>query len=211
LKQVCKVWLPDEEQEITKFLLAQQSKDGTGLYQYHKLTAALKYVKQFRVAVDIGAHCGLWAMQLEKRFQKVQCFEPIQRHRDCLALNAPNAFIYPYALGHKDGKVRLQKGVKSTGDTQIAPDGEYEAEIRTLDSFDLKDVDFVKIDAEGYELFILQGGEKLVDTYKPPMIVEQKPGKGKFYGLGDTDAVKWLEKKGYKVREVIAGDYIVAA
>jgi FkbM family methyltransferase len=163
------------------------------------------------VAVDIGAHCGTWAMQLEKKFARVHCFEPIERHRECLALNAQNSLIYPYALGHKDGTVRLQKGVKSTGDTQIAPDGEYESEIRRLDSFDLKDVDFVKIDAEGYELFILQGGEKLVDTYKPPMIVEQKPGKGKFYGLGDTDAVKWLEKKGYKVREVIAGDYIVAA
>lgn len=232
LKQVCKVWLPDEEQEISKFLLAQQSKDGTGLYQYHKLTAALKYVKQFRVAVDIGAHCGLWSMQLRKRFLMVHAFEPVMEHRQCWDANMPGgdvymvdvaagerlpecvgsgAALYGVALGHKDGTVRLKKGIKSTGDTQISPDGEYVSEMRTLDSFNLRDVDFVKIDAEGYELFILMGGEKLVDTYKPPMIVEQKPGKGKFYGLGDTDAVEWLEKKGYKVREVIAGDYIVAA
>lgn len=208
MKQVCGVWLPDEEQEVTKFLLAQQV-DGVGVYQYNKLQAALKYVTNWNKALDIGAHCGLWAMQLGKRFKEVHCFEPVERHRECLIRNAPAAHVYAVALGNKDGIVHLAKGVKSTGDTQIAPDGEYKAQMRTLDSFGLDDVGFIKIDAEGYELFILQGGEQLVDKCRPPMIVEQKPGKGKFYGLGDTDAVKWLEAKGYKRREVIAGDYIL--
>lgn len=207
MKEVHGVWLPDEEEEITKFLNAQQV-DGVGVYQYNKFLAAMKWVRQWRCAVDIGAHCGLWAMQLAKRFAQVHAFEPVKEHRDCLRINAPTVNIYPVALGEKEGTVRLAKGVKSTGDTQIAPEGQYVAQVKILDFYDLQEVDFVKIDAEGYELFILKGGEKLVDKWKPPMIVEQKPGKGRFYGLGDTDAVKWLEQKGYKVREVIAGDYI---
>jgi FkbM family methyltransferase len=208
MKCVQGVWLPDEEEEISKFLNAEQI-DGVGVYQYAKLRAALAFVKNWRVAVDVGAHCGLWSMQLEKKFQFVHAFEPVQRHRECFAKNTKKAFMWPVALGDKASTVRLQKGVKSTGDTQIAPDGEYESEVRTLDSYDLKDVDFMKLDCEGYELFVLKGGEKLIDECRPVMIVEQKPGKGKFYGLGDTEAVKWLEAKGYKLRGVIAGDYIL--
>jgi hypothetical protein len=105
--------------------------------------------------------------------------------------------------------VRMKKGIKSTGDTQIAPDGEYEADVSTLDVYNLKDVDFMKLDCEGYELFVLRGGEKLINECRPVMIVEQKPGKGKFYGLGDTEAVKWLQAKGYKLQGVISGDYIL--
>lgn len=208
MKKEYGVWLPDEEQEMTKFL-AKAHIDGVGLYQYHKLLAAMKFVKQFRVALDIGAHCGLWAMRLQERFKEVHCFEPIERHRECLILNAPKASVYPYALGHKTSEVKLKAGVKSTGDTQIAPDGEYLCEMRRLDEFEFEDVDFIKMDCEGYELFVLMGGEKLIDKYHPPMIVEQKKDKGSFYGIGDLEAIQWLKNKGYKVEEEIAGDFIV--
>lgn len=209
MKNVQNVWLPDEEHEITKFLEAVQV-DGVGVYQYGKLLAALRLVKNWRAAVDVGAHCGLWTMQLCKRFERVYAFEPVERHRECLALNAPGAVVYPYALGNGVGKVRLSKGIKSTGDTHISRDGEYVAEIKKLDSFDLQDVDFMKIDCEGYEMFVLLGGEELIDRCRPVVIVEQKPNKGKLYGFGDTEAVDWLEAKGYKLRGEIAGDYILS-
>jgi FkbM family methyltransferase len=208
MKCVQGVWLPDEEEEISKFLNAEQI-DGVGVYQYAKLRVALAYVKNWRVAVDVGAHCGLWSMQLVKKFKEVHAFEPIERHRECFVKNAPGALLYEVALGDKHTTVRMKKGIKSTGDTQIAPDGEYEVDVSTLDVYLLKDVDFMKLDCEGYELFVLRGGENLIDRCRPVIIVEQKPGKGKFYGLGDTEAVKWLEAKGYKLRGVIAGDYIL--
>jgi FkbM family methyltransferase len=208
MKCVQGVWLPDEETEISKFLNAEQI-DGVGVYQYAKLRAALAFVKNWRVAVDVGAHCGLWSMQLVKKFQVVHAFEPIERHRECLVKNAPKAILWPVALGDKHSTVSLKKGIKSTGDTQIAADGEYESEIHALDSYLLTEVDFMKLDCEGYELFVLRGGEKLINECRPVMIVEQKPGKGKFYGLGDTEAVKWLQAKGYKLQGVISGDYIL--
>ena len=34
-------------------------------------------------------------------------------------------------------------------------------EVKTLDSFDLKNVNFIKIDVQGYEFEVLEGGEKL--------------------------------------------------
>ena len=209
MKQVNGVWLPDEEWEMAKFLMAE-TVDGFGAYQLRKLVEGLKWCKKFRTAVDVGAHCGLWAMRLAKRFKEVHAFEPVLRHIECLEKNAPTAFRYHCALGDKDGMVKLSKGVKSTGDTCIAPDGEYEARLLRLDTYDLKDVDFIKLDCEGYELFALRGGEKLIDTYKPAVVVEQKPGKAKAYGLKDTEAVEWLKNKGYVLRGEIAGDYILS-
>lgn len=194
---------------MSKFLLSE-TVDGFGAYQLHKLTEGLKHCKQFRVAVDVGAHCGLWAMRLVRRFKEVHCFEPVQRHLECLEKNAPTAKRYHCALGAKDGMVSLVKGEKSTGDTHIAQSGEYAARLVTLDTYNLQDVDFIKLDCEGYELFALQGGERMIDTCKPAVVVEQKPGKAKSYGLKDTEAVEWLQKKGYRLHSVIAGDYILS-
>jgi hypothetical protein len=209
MKCVNNVWLPDEEQEMTKFVTAEVI-DGTGVYQYHKLRAALAFVQNWDTCIDIGAHCGLWSMQLEKKFKHVHAFEPIARHRECFEKNTQNAIVYPYALGEKDGVVRMSKGVKSTGDTCISDKGEYEAEVRKLDDFNISDVGFIKLDCEGYELFALKGGEKTIEAWRPVIIVEQKPGKAKAYGLEDTEAVQWLQKKGYKLHGAIAGDYILS-
>jgi len=208
MKQVNQVWLPDEEEEMSKFLL-QGTVNGKGVYQYNKLRAAMQYVKNWDYAVDVGAHCGLWAMRLLEEFDEVFAFEPVERHRDCFKLNAPGATLYDCALGNHTGKVRLAKGLKSTGDTHISKNGEYESELKTLDSFNLPGCDFMKLDCEGYELFALQGGVKTLERFKPVLVVEQKPGKAKGFGLGDTEAITWLEKKGYKAREVISGDYIL--
>jgi FkbM family methyltransferase len=210
VKCVHKVWLPDEEDEIAKFLRAEQDADGVGLYQHHKMQAALSHCTQFRTAIDIGGHVGTWSMRLAKQFERVFAFEPIERHRECFALNAPSVALLPYALGDKDGTAKLAKGVKSTGDTCISPDGEYSAEVKRLDDFDIDKVDFIKMDCEGYELFVCRGGEQTIQKWHPVIIVEQKPGKAQSYGLGDTEAVKWLEERGYKLKGVIAGDYILA-
>jgi hypothetical protein len=69
--------------------------------------------------------------------------------------------------------------------------------------------DFLKIDTEGYEEFVLMGAERLLE-YKPCVIVEQKPKKAQKYGLQETGAVKMLRKLGAVQRKVITGDYIMS-
>lgn len=209
MKQVNGVWLPDEEKEITKFV-SKATVDGVGVYQYQKLLEAMVWVGRFRNAVDVGAHCGLWAMQLEKRFKNVFAFEPIHRHIECLRKNAPRTIVNQCALGSERRNVWMKNGEKSTGDTHISEVGDWQVRVKTLDEFNIPDVDFIKLDCEGYELFALQGGEKTIDKYLPAIIVEQKPGKAKNYGLGDTEAVEWLKAKGYLLRGCIAGDYILS-
>jgi FkbM family methyltransferase len=212
MKQVKGFWLPDHEQHLVPFLENGPEFAGGPTYQLHKLQAAIPHIKNFRHAVDIGGHCGLWSRPLAAMFRHVTAFEPVPAHAECWFANVPpeNTHLHECALGDRAGEVYLHTGPSSSGDTYVQEGGEHEADLRTLDSFDLRDVDFLKLDCEGYELFALRGGEATIRRDRPCIIVEQKPGKAKQFGLGDIDAVKLLQGWGAKLVKEISGDYILA-
>lgn len=206
------LWLPDGETHLIEWMAqVNQVIDGKPTYQYHKLEKALQFVKQFRAAVDIGAHCGLWSMHLAKRFQFVHAFEPVDEHRLCFAKNVPardGVFLYAMALGERDASVSIHTAPTSSGDSWVK--GEGDIPLRRLDDFDLPNIDFMKLDCEGYELFALRGAEETLKRCQPCVIVEQKPGKAQNFGIGETDAVTYLRDLGAKLRGSISGDYILS-
>ena len=61
-----------------------------------------------------------------------------------------------------------------TGNTHASDRGNLDVEIRTLDSFDLNFIDYIKIDAEGYEIEALIGAQKLIEKCKPFIHIEAK-------------------------------------
>jgi len=162
--------------------------------------------------VDVGSHTGLWSRPLAACFRHVTAFEPVPEHIECWFANVPgeNTTLHEYALGDHAGEVSLHTaGPSSSGDTYVQDGGEHSADMRTLDSFNLESVDFLKIDVEGFEKFVLLGGEKTVRCDKPCVVVEQKPNKGKQFGLGDHDAVLLLKSWGAEVVKEISGDFIM--
>lgn len=208
MKLVNGIWLPDHEQHLLQFA-KKIHEDGKWRYQSNKLAESLKYLKNNRVAVDVGGHCGLWSMHLVKMFDFVHAFEPIQEHRDCYVKNVEGKHeLHPVALGEKPGFVAIKTSFGSSGDSQIS--GEGDLEMKTLDSFGLDNVDFIKLDCEGYEYFALKGGEETIKRNKPLIVVEQKPGRGQAFGLKQTQAVTYLEGLGAKLRKEISGDYILS-
>ena len=191
--------------------------DGRLTYQYHKYEAALKECKQRRVAIDIGAHVGLWSYFMARDFQDLCAFEPVQAHRDCWHLNMKeraNAEIYGYVLGERRGTVAMRTDDFSTGNTRVEDDlnvcAKYNIEMYPLDSFGFRDVDFIKIDCEGYEMGVLLGAEQTIVRCKPCIIVEQKGDMAKRYGHEEKGAVRYLESLGATVRGATGGDYIMA-
>lgn len=218
MKNVKGFYLPDSEEHLVSFLENGPEFAGGPTYQLHKLLQCLPFVRNFRRAVDVGAHCGLWSRPLTQMFRYVSAFEPMPDHVECFEANLKGKIfpdksppgcveLWNVALGAKADEVYLYTAPTSSGDTYVKEGGTVHAEMRTLDSFKLKDVDFVKIDCEGYEAFILQGGERTIRENKPFVIVEQKPGKGKNFGLVDDAACRLLEKWGAKRMFEISGDF----
>jgi FkbM family methyltransferase len=196
-------WLPDDETDRVML--------GCGVqYQSNKLQPALKYCKHARTALDVGAHCGLWTVQLAQYFERVEAFEPLQRHIECWRRNAGwkgTNRLHEVALGEQHGTCGLQVVETMSGKSHVQGDGA--TPVRRLDDFGFTDVDLIKIDVEGYELFVVKGGEETLTRWKPVVIVEQKPTLGKKYGLHDTAAIEYLKGLGAVVREEIVGDYIL--
>ena len=52
--------------------------------------------------------------------------------------------------------------------------GNLEINVRTLDSFDLNFIDYIKIDAEGYEIEVVEGAKNLIEKCKPFIHIEAK-------------------------------------
>lgn len=213
-------WLfPDGEVHLPEWMTTvNKRRDGRLQYQGHKYEAALRWVKQRRVAVDVGSHIGLFSWPMAKDFESIEAFEAMPSHRACWYKNMEgitNATLHACALGESEGRAKVAtRTVGSSGDTGVDPTGKTgkQVNMRTLDSFGLTDVDFLKVDVEGYELFVLRGSVETLKRCRPCVIVEAKPetGMADRYGIGVTDSVKFLESLGAKKRAGIQGDYILS-
>src|SRR5688572_10963581 len=165
MKEYLGLWLPDHETHLQGEIAKGPQIDGKGTYQYAKIQMALAHVKEFRVALDIGAHVGLWSRVLAKLFERVEAFEPMPAHRDCFICNiiAENVVLHGCALGAHDGEIQMVTYAGNSGHSHVAETGETAVSMLTLDSFGFETVDFVKIDTEGYERQVILGA---VDTLK---------------------------------------------
>jgi FkbM family methyltransferase len=215
-----KVWeglyLPDNEQHLIDWMKAAgKYVDGKMTYQYNKYNECLRVIPKRRTAIDVGGNLGLWSRVMCLDFKNVEAFEPVSEYCEYFKLNAPKATLHQVALSDTRREVTMACAADgSCGDTAPMVNRRKEKALQTvetmlLDDFTFIDVDFIKVDCEGYELHVLRGAEQTIIHNKPTIIVEQKPGKGKKYGYADDAAVKYLQSLGMRVYTVISGDYIM--
>jgi FkbM family methyltransferase len=183
-------------------------------FQIEHLDLALKYVKNNRTALDIGAHIGTWSVNMADYFGTVHAFEPDKYNFECLEKNCfgcSNIVTYNLASGEKLDKTYIKydlKRVGNSGSHYLSKDKtEQSIDMVTVDYFDFDDVDFIKIDVEGYEYFSLLGAEKTIKRCKPVIMIEEKRF-GSRFGLKDKAASELLLKWGAKLKDSIGKDHI---
>jgi hypothetical protein len=77
---------------------------------------------------------------------------------------------------------------------------------QSLDDFGFTNVDFIKVDVEGYENNIVKSGEKTIRDNRPIIIVEQKKRTLR-YDQYKHEAISTLSKWGMSIAWEIKGDY----
>jgi FkbM family methyltransferase len=216
MKKVHGIWLPDDDTHFDDTIRKSPMYKGEGSYQLSTIEAALKRCKTFRRAIDIGAHVGLWSRVLADNFDHVAAFEPMGHLADAFRRNCAekdNVHLFQLALGASSSSVYMEKDRKNSGSSRVHPDQIRKIGMRfnmaMLDSFHFTDIDFVKIDVEGYELQVILGAEKTIKAYRPVMVISQKAESAERYGAGRWDAVKLLADWGFREVEVISGDHIM--
>lgn len=174
------------------------------LNKAHDLTHlrwALEHVDNFGVAIDGGAHQGIWTQELMKRFDQVIAFEPVESNRKMIPQGAD---VYPYALGEISGTVDMLPGTENTGQYHVTPGTTHT--MVALDDFKIV-CDFLKLDVEGYELQALKGAEGLLKRCKPVVLIEDN-GLCERYGVAHLAADEYLKALGYYCVGRMNKDYL---
>lgn len=178
-------------------------------YQYHTFLAALSFVSQYRSAIDVGGHVGLYSSAMLDVFENVSAFEPSILNAKCFAANAPRAKLYPYGLGEQDKVVDLHIADDNSGNNSIVEsfgDKKIPIQIKTLDSFNFNNIDLIKIDVQGYEEQVILGARKTLIDNHPIIIAELITHKD---SPPNQVALDLLINYGYKTLMIMGKDYIL--
>lgn len=199
---------PDADQ----FMVGELQFDGT--YQSANLREALRFVTEFGCAIDGGAHVGTWSKLMAEAFEKVVAFEPAADTFECLLENL-KAFeqvqCEPYALGAESGGVSMvldaaNEARSNTGGRRIQAGGDIPT--RTIDSYQLQRVGFIKLDIEGSEPMALQGATDTITRCRPIVLFENKRLWNRYFGLPKNAVTEILEGHGYRLLSQMSCDQI---
>ena len=169
-------------------------KDGLRTWEHEALSIWAREVRKAEIAVDIGAYLGIYSIVAAKLgCPRVLALEPnssnfVQLQNNLLLNNLGNSVVsHRVAVGAESKKVSMitPGGRPHSSGSQISDSptgrelGSWEIEsvvdMITLDALLVNEtarISVIKIDAEGYELFILQGAIRTLISHAPSILIE---------------------------------------
>jgi len=188
------------------------------VFESHIINGTLKpYIEKSRYVVDVGANIGCHTVSYANFNPecRVWAFEPQEKLHGILTRNVirnkldDRVTVSRCGLGHAETDTTMasldtvfdykQNGCNKGG-LGIGEGGE-KIKIITLDSLNLPGLDFLKIDVEGAEGLVIQGGAETIKKYKPVIFFEHNDQviDPKILGLGHVPTpFEALVKLGYK-------------
>lgn len=173
-----------------------RSLDRYGEWCEHELKSLRRFVASGSVVLDIGANIGTHAIYFSQCVGtkgRVLAFEPqtvavALLHMNVVLNGRRNVRVFHAACGATPGRVVLKEPpvnakrnvgrfalrdhvVSAEGLKSI--DGELSSvDVLTIDGLELGRCDFIKIDVEGMELSVLEGGILTIQKHRPVLWVE---------------------------------------
>ncbi len=155
---------------------------------------------QYPIIFDVGSHQGKLASLMNDLYNNalIHCFEPNEQLNKNLKSIGKNINVYNYAIGDKteETKILINKIDLTNTLSQINENSFYlkiknliigksnnlknykKVKVISLDDFckkkQIKNIDFLKIDVEGYEHKVLLGAKDIIKNVKYIMLEIQK-------------------------------------
>lgn len=160
------------------------------------LEAALNCIKgeTKSIILDVGANCGQFSLRMAQKIKEmgweknIVAFEPnpniFNRFNTNLNLNPElkkYITIINKAVGEKASKLFLDQPLRNSGAASFIRNYDheasekYEVDVITLDSLYAMEpslIEFIKLDVEDYEFFVLSGALQIIQKHKPSIYIE---------------------------------------
>ena len=185
----------------------------------YEVEVAKYFLPEVKGFIDIGCNTGLYccvAASMCPESGVIHAFDPqkecIDTLKQTISLNRWEKRLYAhnYGIGEKRSKLQLQlSGSGSTFNSDFNSDSSLphiEVEVLSLDEWikdnPLENVDFIKVDVEGYELEVLKGSENTIKSFKPVIFIEiaKKFLSRNFINQDYQVTLNWFKKNGYFVK-----------
>ncbi len=176
----------------------------------HQLLDPLrKYIPEGGVAVDVGASLGDTAAVLSEfvgKYGRVYAFEPNPLAYECLLHNMIgywNVVTWQKGIGDCGcATASVEVDTNNIGASRLVPHliSHGPVDLWVLDAYakdELTRLDFLKIDAEGWEPLVLDGAKETITKHRPVMIIEVNDWPLGKMGFTRRDIYSRLDALGY--------------
>lgn len=189
-----------------------------GVYELSTTFVIERLVRPGMVVVDVGANIGYFSLLAARKVGsqgKVYAFEP---HPDNYALlvkniqanNYTNIVALQKAVSNTSGTLRLFGSSTNHGRHSLEPSNvlnlvnEVEVEAITLDEYlqqvvKSQQVDLLKIDVEGAEQMVIEGGRAILEAAAPIILMEFWPRGLRNLGGDPLELLEIFDQAGYTI------------
>ncbi len=159
-------------------------------YENHMVDFYGELLKEDSVCIDAGANIGILSMYMSLFTKgKIYAFEPAPDTFSTLVknieVNKLNVIPFREALGKSSGKSILLYNNKSNGgasfeyESKDSEDVKIDIDVITLDEFAdrerLTQLNLLKMDVEGFEEYVIEGGKNTIKKFNPDIVTEFCP------------------------------------
>lgn len=189
-------------------------------YEVDSISCLEKLINKRDVCIDVGANVGIYSLFMAQKAcnGKVIAFEPLSLNRHMLCINAAlnrieNIDVRDSVLSDKPGVVEFSVS-EDAAYSSMRPTGRkkeissLKVQASSIDEIYAEGgqrVNVIKVDAEGAELLVLQGAEKLLSTphLRPRvLLVELNAQNQAPYNYGPEDVLMYMKNLGYSANSV---------
>lgn len=197
--------------------------------EWYPLAMLKAFVTPASVVWDVGANIGLYSRWLASRLGagRVVAFEPMSQNLPELRHNIEiggltgRVTVVPWALSNRDGELDFQiddvqsasgsidlvrQGKASAGRQALRlPPKTEKVQSRSIDSIlgskELPVPDVLKVDVEGAESLVLEGGDRFLSSHSPLLVIET-------HGIEAAQScLRFLFDRGYAAAGCVPADW----